>query len=555
MKFHYLLAAVILLTAACSEKADRTLDVVPYPNEVRLRSGNFDIAGATFHLDENLPEYAVSAVADFARQLSKVTGKESAIVSGSSRTGVVLIVDPSLKNEEYHLETSLKAIVLKASGLNGFLYGLTTLRQMLPVEFFSNEPSQEVEWVVPCSKIIDSPRFSYRGMHLDVARHFFSVNEVKKYLDVMAMHKLNRFHWHLTDDQGWRIEIKKYPELTAFGSIRKETIIGHLYSEQGYDGTPYGEGLWYTQDQIREVVSYAASLGITIVPEIDLPGHMVAALACYPELGCTGGPYSVWTRWGVADDVLCPGKEATFDFIFGVLDEILELFPSEYIHIGGDECPKVRWEKCPDCQARIAELGLSGNDKHAVEFFLQSYVTERVGEYLAAKGRKIIGWDEILEGKLAPNATVMSWRGIEGGVEAARLGHDAIMTPYSHLYFDFYQSENKDAEPLAIGGYSPVEKVYSYEPYAEGMTKEETSHIIGVQANLWTEYITTDSHLEYMLLPRLAALSEVQWCKAEKKDWNRFLESLPVVCQRYGMMGYNYATHCLGQSSVSPEAE
>ena len=238
MKFHYLLAAVILLTAACSEKVDRTLDVVPYPNEVRLRSGSFDIAGVTFHLDENLPEYAVSAVADFARQLSKVTGKESAIVSGPSRTGVVLIVDPSLKNEEYHLDTSLKAIVLKASGLNGFLYGLTTLRQMLPVEFFSNEPSQEVEWVVPCSKIIASPRFSYRGMHLDVARHFFSVNEVKKYLDVMAMHKLNRFHWHLTDDQGWRIEIKKYPKLTAFGSIRKETIIGHLYSEQGYDGTP-----------------------------------------------------------------------------------------------------------------------------------------------------------------------------------------------------------------------------------------------------------------------------------------------------------------------------
>ena len=322
--------------------------------------------------------------------------------------------------------------------------------------------------------------------------------------------------------------------------------MGHLQPKDNvFDGTPYGEGLFYTQDQIREVIAYAAARGITVIPEIDLPGHMVAALACYPELGCTSGPYEVWPMWGVADDVLCPGNEKTFEFIENVLSEVADLFPSEYIHIGGDECPKVRWEKCPKCQARIKALGLEADERHSAEYLLQSYVTERVEAFLATRGKRIIGWDEILEGKLAPDATVMSWRGISGGLEAARLGHDAIMTPNSYLYFDYYQSENQDAEPLAIGGYLPVSKVYSYEPFEEGMTEEEKSHIIGVQANLWTEYITTESQLEYMLLPRLAALSEVQWCQPQNKNWERFEDCVDDVCDIYDQMGYNYARHLL----------
>ena len=489
---------------------------------------------------------SVQAVTDFADRLSKVTGKQSLVSEGHSRTGINFVVDPALAPEEYSLVVNRKAVIIKASALNGFIYAIQTVKQMLPEEIFSDSLDQDEDWKLKCVVIKDAPRFAYRGMHLDVSRHFWSVDEVKRYLDVMQVHKLNRFHWHLTDDQGWRIEIKKYPRLTEKGAVRKETLVGHLQPKDNvFDGTPYGEGLFYTQDQIREVVAYAAARGITVIPEIDLPGHMVAALACYPELGCTSGPYEVWPMWGVADDVLCPGNEKTFEFIENVLSEVADLFPSEYIHIGGDECPKVRWEKCPKCQARIKALGLEADERHSAEYFLQSYVTERVEAFLATRGKRIIGWDEILEGKLAQDATVMSWRGISGGLEAARLGHDAIMTPNSYLYFDYYQSDNQDAEPLAIGGYLPVSKVYSYEPFEEGMTEEEKSHIIGVQANLWTEYITTESQLEYMLLPRLAALSEVQWCQPQNKNWERFEDCVDDVCDIYDQMGYNYARHLL----------
>lgn len=522
------------------------IDVVPYPNEVSLKAGSYKVAGAVFHYDGNMDALSVQAVTDFADRLSRVTGKQSLVSEGHSRTGINFVVDPALAPEEYSLVVNRKAVIIKASALNGFIYAIQTVKQMLPEEIFSDSLDQDEDWKLKCVVIKDAPRFAYRGMHLDVSRHFWSVDEVKRYLDVMQVHKLNRFHWHLTDDQGWRIEIKKYPRLTEKGAVRKETLVGHLQPKDNvFDGTSYGEGLFYTQDQIREVVAYAAARGITVIPEIDLPGHMVAALACYPELGCTSGPYEVWPMWGVADDVLCPGNEKTFEFIENVLSEVADLFPSEYIHIGGDECPKVRWEKCPKCQARIKALGLEADERHSAEYFLQSYVTERVEAFLATRGKRIIGWDEILEGKLAPDATVMSWRGISGGLEAARLGHDAIMTPNSYLYFDYYQSENQDAEPLAIGGYLPVSKVYSYEPFEEGMTEEEKSHIIGVQANLWTEYITTESQLEYMLLPRLAALSEVQWCQPQNKNWERFEDCVDDVCDIYDQMGYNYARHLL----------
>ena len=538
----------LALAASCTslDPKEYGIDVVPYPNEVSLKAGSYKVAGAVFHYDGNMDALSVQAVTDFADRLSRVTGQQSLVSEGHSRTGINFVVDPALAPEEYSLVVNRKAVIIKASALNGFIYALQTVKQMLPEEIFSDSLDQDEDWKLKCVVIKDAPRFAYRGMHLDVSRHFWSVDEVKRYLDVMQVHKLNRFHWHLTDDQGWRIEIKKYPRLTEKGAVRKETLVGHLQPKDNvFDGTPYGEGLFYTQDQIREVVAYAAARGITVIPEIDLPGHMVAALACYPELGCTSGPYEVWPMWGVADDVLCPGNEKTFEFIENVLSEVADLFPSEYIHIGGDECPKVRWEKCPKCQARIKALGLEADERHSAEYFLQSYVTERVEAFLATRGKRIIGWDEILEGKLAPDATVMSWRGISGGLEAARLGHDAIMTPNSYLYFDYYQSENQDAEPLAIGGYLPVSKVYSYEPFEEGMTEEEKSHIIGVQANLWTEYITTESQLEYMLLPRLAALSEVQWCQPQNKNWERFEDCVDDVCDIYDQMGYNYARHLL----------
>ena len=538
----------LALAASCTslDPKEYGIDVVPYPNKVSLKAGSYMVAGAVFHYDGNMDALSVQAVTDFADRLSRVTGKQSLVSEGHSRTGINFVVDPALAPEEYSLVVNRKAVIIKASALNGFIYAIQTVKQMLPEEIFSDSLDQDEDWKLKCVVIKDAPRFAYRGMHLDVSRHFWSVDEVKRYLDVMQVHKLNRFHWHLTDDQGWRIEIKKYPRLTEKGAVRKETLVGHLQPKDNvFDGTPYGEGLFYTQDQIREVVAYAAARGITVIPEIDLPGHMVAALACYPELGCTSGPYEVWPMWGVADDVLCPGNEKTFEFIENVLSEVADLFPSEYIHIGGDECPKVRWEKCPKCQARIKALGLEADERHSAEYFLQSYVTERVEAFLATRGKRIIGWDEILEGKLAPDATVMSWRGISGGLEAARLGHDAIMTPNSYLYFDYYQSENQDAEPLAIGGYLPVSKVYSYEPFEEGMTEEEKSHIIGVQANLWTEYITTESQLEYMLLPRLAALSEVQWCQPQNKNWERFEDCVDDVCDIYDQMGYNYARHLL----------
>ena len=373
-------------------------------------------------------------------------------------------------------------------------------------------------------------------MHLDCSRHFFSVQEVKKYLDVMALHKMNRFHWHLTDDQGWRVEIKKYPKLTEIGAFRNGTVIKKDWNSN--DGIRYGG--YYTQEQMKDIVAYADKLGITVIPEIDLPGHMMGALAAYPELGCTGGPYEVWTRWGVSGQVLCPGKEAMFTFLEDVFTELMEIFPSEYIHIGGDECPKEEWEKCPECQARIKELGLKDSNGQTAEQYLQSYVTARVQKFLNDHGRKIIGWDEILEGELAKGATVMSWRGVKGGIQASSMGFDVIMTPNTYCYFDHLQSQDLDKEPFSIGGDLPLEKVYSYDPL-EGLDGQQQKHILGVQANLWTEYIATPEHLEYMQLPRLDALSEVQWCDPSRKNIERLKTALKdKLFKIYDTMGYNY---------------
>ncbi len=539
MKKTFFLSAIAVILTACCPTDKTKIDVVPYPNSVEMKCGNFAAAGAEFKCDPAMDEASKAVVEAFAQQLSLVSGKPSTVSEGSAKTGFSFMVNQDMPAEAYTLKVGKKGVKVEASGLNGFNYAVQTIKQMLPVAVYGTAEAADAEWTLPCVVIKDEPRFGYRGMHLDVSRHFFGVDVVKRYLDIMEIHKLNTLHWHLTDDQGWRVEIKKYPELTEKGSVRKGTVV--LKNWEQLDGQPYGG--YYTQDEIREVVAYAAAKGITIIPEIDLPGHMLAALTAFPELGCTGGPYELWCRWGVSDDVLCVGKEETFEFIEGVLEEVLELFPSKYIHIGGDECPKVRWEKCPVCQAKIKELGIKGDEQHSAEHYLQSYTISRVEKYLNERGRSIIGWDEILEGGLAPNATVMSWRGSAGGEEAVRQGHDAIMVPNSHFYFDYYQSLDVDSEPFGIGGFIPVDMVYSYEPYTEKMTEEEKSHILGIQANIWTEYIKTEDHLQYMLLPRMTALCEVQWCQPENKDWERFTKAIPHITDIYDIRGYNYAKH------------
>lgn len=545
------LAAGIVLCSCGSH--DPQIAIVPYPNHLETGRGTYRVTDRPVTCDSRTDERTQRAVVGFAARLATVTGGTNPVTVADEvpASGIRFVTDESLPAEGYELNVDGEGIEVRASQFPGFLYALQSLEQLLPAAVYGTEPAPDAAWEVPCVKIADAPRFAYRGMHLDVARHFFSVDEVKRYIDVMAIHKLNTLHWHLTDDQGWRIEIKRYPELTAVGSIRKATVVRKEWGT--YDGTPYGG--FYTQDEIRDVVKYAADRGVTVIPEIDLPGHMLAALTAYPELGCTGGPYEVWGRWGVADDVLCPGREKTFEFLEGVLTEVMELFPSEYIHIGGDECPKVRWEKCPRCQAKIRQLGLKDDGEHAAEHYLQSYVTDRIGKFLAQHGRRIIGWDEILEGRAPSDAVVMSWRGSEGGIAAAKLGHDVIMTPNSHFYFDYYQSLDTDAEPFGIGGYIPMEQVYSYDPAFPELTPEQQKHILGVQANLWTEYVLSDEHLEYMLLPRLAALSEVQWCLPETKDWNRFIGSFRMD-KIYSQLGYEFAKHIFGVTAsyaVDPE--
>lgn len=540
-----LIALALLAAASLGSRAEGLGNIIPRPTQVVELKGSFRLSGMTIKCDPGIDPTSLEAISRFAARLSLACGKtctvstpqgiQNAIDNGSAK-GMFFIVDRTLDAEEYRIDISDRSAVIKAAGKNGFIYSLQTLKQMMPVDIFSSGGASKARWVLPCCTIIDKPRFAYRGMHLDSSRHFWTVDQVKKYLDVMAMFKLNRLHWHLTDDQGWRVEIKAFPLLTQVGAYREGTMMGHDFSSN--DGVRYGGS--YTQEEIRDVIKYADKLGITIIPEIDLPGHMLAAMAAYPQLGCTGGPYATWTRWGVSDQVLCVGKESTFAFLEQVLTEIAGLFPSEYIHIGGDECPKGEWENCPECQALIAKLGLKDDDRFSAEQYLQSYVTRRVQSFLEGKGKKIIGWDEILEGELGKGTTVMSWRGVAGAKEAAARGFDAIMTPNSHFYFDYCQSENRDEEPLGIGGFISLEKVYGFDPY-EGLDEDQQGHILGIQANLWTEYISTMEHLEYMLLPRMLALSEVQWCEERNRDFGRFLTALEESGYKIlEKSGYNY---------------
>ena len=538
MKHTLLTLMTIALAVACSEnKQPQPFSVIPMPNDVTLAEGSFNVADALVSFDENLDEASVKAVKGFIETLKTVTGKP---MTGKGGHTIHFGLNPNLGAEEYYLQVKPESVDVEASAFGGFFYAIQTLKQMLPAEVYGTRKAK-ADWLLPCVTILDAPRFDYRGIHLDPCRHFWSIEETKRYIDIAATYKLNRLHWHLTEDQGWRMEIKKYPKLTEVGAWRNGTCIGKDFDSN--DGIRYGG--FYTQDQMREIVAYAAERNITVIPEVDLPGHMVAALAAYPELGCTGGPYDVWTRWGVADDVLCVGKEETFTFLEDVLTEMMDIFPSEYIHIGGDECPKVRWENCPLCQALIKALGLKAHGNITAEQELQCYVTARIQKFLNDHGRKIIGWDEILEGDLAEGATVMSWRGTQGGIEAAQRGFDVVMTPNSHMYIDYYQSQERDKEPLCIGGLVTVEKLYSYEPY-DGMAPGTEDHILGVQANLWTEYVVSNEFLEYMLLPRMCALSEVQWCNADRRDYARFDASLDHTFQMLDVMGYTYAKHVRG---------
>lgn len=523
---------------ACSEK--RTLnsdyEIIPKPLDVNCKGdASFLLKdGVAVIYPENnrkMQDNAEFLVDYVERQTGvKLTSHAGMPVDGA----ICLTLDLSDDNAEaYKLIVNDKRVCISGASEAGVFYGIQTLRKSLPV-------AQDINVNLSAVEIYDKPRFAYRGAMLDVARHFYTVDEVKTFIDMLALHNINRFHWHLTDDQGWRIEIKKYPKLMSVASERKETVVGRWYSGI-YDGKSYGG--YYTQDELRDVIDYAAKRHITIIPEVDLPGHMQAALTAYPELGCTGGPYEVRTIWGVSQDVLCVGNDFTLQFVKDVLSEVADIFPSEYIHIGGDECPKVRWEKCPKCQERIKSLGLKSDAKHTKEQRLQSYMIQEAAKYLKEKGKRIIGWTEILEGGLVPDATLMSWIGESGGIEAAHQHHDVIMTPNTYLYFDYYQSKKVEDEPLAIGGYLPIEKTYNYEPMPKELTKEEQQYIKGVQANLWTEYIPVFSQVQYMVLPRLGAAAEVQWTDPSKKDYKDFLRRVPHLVAVYDCYGWNCATH------------
>ena len=533
----YKILTLLLLFSVISI-AQHNLNLIPKPNSVEITKGHFVLNEETvIQAEENSFEAKY-----LLKEIKERTGLELKITSTSSTKNVIQfgIKIPDTTNfdrEQYHIKVGKNKIRISAFSYQGIFYGIQTLVQMIPYEKSNEIKLNEVA-------ILDQPKFQWRGMHLDVSRHFFPKDFIKEYIDYLALYKMNTFHWHLTDDQGWRIEIKKYPKLTEVGAWRNGSMIGH-YTDQTFDNIRYGG--FYTQEDIKEIVAYAKERHITIVPEIEMPGHALAALASYPEFSCTGGPFEVGKTWGVLEDVFCP-KEETFTFLENILSEVIALFPSEYIHIGGDECPKVRWKSCSNCQKRIKDENLK--DEHE----LQSYFIQRIEKFVNSKGRKIIGWDEILEGGLAPNAAVMSWRGTEGGIAAAKQKHFVVMSPGSHCYFDHYQGEPKN-EPIAFGGYTNVEKVYSFNPIPKELSAEESKYILGAQANLWTEYINTTKHLEYMLFPRIAALSEVVWGTSNPKEYKEFEKRLIAHFEIYDKKGINYSKAIFEVTSKVQPAE
>ena len=536
-----LLATALCLSMLSAHATDANYNVVPPPKSVVMAKGlPFNLTNATTIVYEGTNPEMKRNARFLSEYIQQASGIKTAVLDKRDKkaAAIVLTIDPKVAGAEaYRLSVNNKQVTIAASTPAGVFYGIQTLRKSLPVQTTGEAIT------LPAVTVADAPRFGYRGMMLDCARHFFPLSFVKKFIDILAMHNMNVFHWHLTEDQGWRLEIKSHPELTAKSSMRSGTVIGHNATVD--DSIPHGG--FYTQQEAREIVEYARQRHITVIPEIDMPGHMLAALAAYPELGCTGGPYEVGHRWGVYKDVLCLGKESTYKFVQDVIDEVVDIFPAKYFHIGGDESPTVMWEKCPKCLQKAKDENT--DIKH-----LQQYFTNRVEKYLNGKGKSIIGWDEILEGKINQSATIMSWRGVEPGLKAAKQGHDVIMTPSSHVYFDHYQAKDTKHEPDAIGGCSPVEKVYSYEPLPDTLSAEAKNRIKGVQANLWTEYIPFTTQAEYMVLPRMAALAEVQWTPVAKKNFDDFSKRALRLSDLYDRYGYQYARHLWKEKAIPTSA-
>ena len=491
--------------------------IIPRPLSVQPRSGELTLSGRT-------TVQAPAECAAAAELLSALLPRDAG--ASGPRQAITLALDGArsdLGSEGYELAVTPQRASVTGGGTSGVLWGVQTLRQLL-----ATGPGGAS--ALPSVTIRDRPRFAWRGLHLDVVRHFFPVAFIERLLDLMALYKLNTFHWHLTDDQGWRLQIRSYPRLTEVGAQRAATPLAHDRHQS--DGTPYGG--YYTQDEVRRVVAYAAARGITVVPEIEMPGHSLAALASYPELGCRGAGYAVATSWGIKREVLCAGRDTTFTFLEAVLSEVLELFPNRFIHIGGDECPKQSWRECPHCQARRAAEGLQDEDA------LQSWFVRRIAAWLADHGRRLVGWDEILEGGLARGATVMSWRGTDGGIAAAGSGHDVVMSPNTHCYFDYYESQDRTAEPPAIGGFLPLEQVYACDPIPPAIDAAHAAHVLGVQGNIWTEYIATPAQVEYMAFPRALALAEVGWTPAAHRSPTHFQERLHAHLPLLDQLGVNY---------------
>tara|TARA_R110002050_G_scaffold300717_1_gene471801 strand:- start:4150 stop:5826 length:1677 start_codon:yes stop_codon:yes gene_type:complete len=537
--FAYILVTLALLSS-CKEEIelnkDRDYAIIPQPESIIIGKGRFEITNSTTIRVFPLTEETKLAADFLSNLLANPTGYEFNITESDkvSSNCITFLIDDSVKNEEgYVLYITPKHMLVKARTAAGLFYAVQSIRQMLPVEVEKAEIINDIKLSLPACKIEDAPRFVYRGMHLDIGRHFFPVEYIKRYIDMIALHKMNTFHWHLTEDQGWRIEIKKYPKLTEVGAFRAQTIKSFKTGEQPSDFNGKRYGGFYTQEEVRNIVSYAKSHFVTIIPEIEMPGHAIAALASYPEYSCTGGPFKVAEKWGIFEDVYCAGNDSVFTFLEDVLSEVVDLFPGEYIHIGGDECPKVRWKKCPKCQKRIKEQDLEN------ELELQSYFITRIEKFLLSKGRNIIGWDEILEGGIAPNATIMSWRGEEGGIAASAQKHNVIMTPNLFTYYNYYQTDPQ-GEPQAAGRILSLEKAYSYDPMPKDISEEQKKYIIGTQGCLWTEFFPTAELMEYMVYPRMFAMSEVGWTLKEYKDFDNFVTRLEKNRNRYDVIGINY---------------
>lgn len=543
-RYHFfILSFLLIILVSCNQNTKKAqIDIIPRPEQVQVNPGYFSFNKTSRILVET-PDSLKFESHYLANYLKDKGGIDLSVAYAPENKNfnkdIILKLVPgiSTSNEGYQMSVGEKGIMIEANTSAGIFYGIQSLLQLFPPSFFTGN-QQKQEWKLPHCFIKDAPRFPYRGMHLDVSRHFFPPADIKKYLDLLSMYKMNTFHWHLTDDQGWRIEIKQYPRLTEVGAWRDSTVIGHPHDHHNkYEVKRYGG--FYTQAQIRDIVYYAAQRHITIIPEIEMPGHSEAVVASYPFLACTPGPFSVGPIWGVFKDIYCP-KPETFTFLENVLTEVMELFPSKYIHVGGDEVPKDRWKASKYCQQLIKREGLKNEDA------LQSWFIQRIEKFLNAHHRDMIGWDEILEGGLSPNATVESWRGVQGGIEAAKMGHDVIMAPGGYCYFDHYQA-NPKFQPLAIGGYTSLKKVYNYEPVPAVLNKQEAKHILGAEGEVWTEYMPNFKKVEYMVLPRMAALAEVDWTTANRKNWPDFQRRITQHYLIYKALGYNY---CPGSYKV-----